>query len=265
MLGQMDWDAYWRFERFRRRCDPLDFRKWKSDSQRALKGLYPGAPRLLDSTAGLGDHTVNLAEAGFRVEACDRSPVAREATREALAEAGLDVPVFDAEWAALDRPGRYDLIFNDALHWIEDPDALRAALRGFFDALTPGGALVFFFADAAKPQAGYGLELMEWDWAHMEHERVAWEHTLGERTVTLSVLAERHATTIDEHHVYLDREGDAPPRASALTMTRIYRWDWHGIAPLLAELGYVELRSDHFENTAKGYTFAMSRAFKPAA
>ena len=56
-----------------------------------------------------------------------------------------------------------------------------------------------FFADAAKPQAGYGLELMEWDWAHMEHERVAWEHTLGERTVTLSVLAERHATTLDEH------------------------------------------------------------------
>jgi len=98
----------------------------------------------------------------------------------------------------------------------------------------------------------------------MERERVAWEHTLEGRTVTLTVLAQRNATTIDEHHVYLDRQDGAPPEASALTMTRIYRWDWHGVAPLLTEVGFTELRSDHFENTAKGYTFAMSRAFKPA-
>ena len=123
--------AYWRFELFRRKCDPLDFRAWKRDSQRELKKLYPGRPLLLDSTAGLGDHTVNLAEEGFEVEACDVSEVALEATRRAVTEAKLDAPVFRARWEALDRPGRYDLVFNDALHWTYEPDDLRAALRGF--------------------------------------------------------------------------------------------------------------------------------------
>ena len=51
-----DWDRYWRFEDFRRSCDPLDFRRWKRDSQRALRALHPGDEvRLLDATAGMGD------------------------------------------------------------------------------------------------------------------------------------------------------------------------------------------------------------------
>lgn len=262
MLGRFDWDTYWRFELFRRRCDPLDFRRWKRDSQRELKRLYPGAPRLLDSTAGLGDHTVNLAEEGFRVEACDLSEVALEATRRAVHDAGLDVSVFRAPWHALERPGRYDLIFNDALHWIYDEAELRAALAGFFDALAPGGALVFFFADADKPSEG--PELLEWDWSQLggERARLAWDHAHEGTRVTLSVVAERGADFIDEHHLYLVREGDAPASLSTLTVRRVYRWDFGRLALLLTEAGFVDLRTDHFRNV-KGYTFAMSRAFKP--
>lgn len=262
MLGRMDWDLYWRFELFRRCCDPLDFRRWKRDSQRELKRLYPGTPLLLDSTAGLGDHTVNLAEEGFRVEACDVSEVALEATRRAVREAGLDVPVFRARWEALGRPGRYELIFNDALHWIYEPGELRAALAGFFDALAPGGALVFFFADADKPSEGQ--ELLEWDWSQLggERARIAWDHVHDGTRVTLTVLAERGEDFIDEHHLYLVREGEAPATLSSLTVRRVYRWDFARLAPLLVEAGFVDLRSDHFENV-KGYTFAMSRAFKP--
>ena len=259
----MDWDTYWRFELFRRRADPLDFRRWKRDSQRALRALHPGADvRLLDSTAGLGDHTVNLAEVGFRVEACDRSEVALEATRAAVAEAGLDVPVFGADWAALDRPDRYDLIFNDALHWIYAPDALRAALAGFLEALTPGGALVFFFADQAKPREGHGLEQLADDWDGVAAARLAWDHTIGDRTVTATLLADRGHDYVDERHVYVSRVGSAPPTVDALTVRHVYRWDWHALSPLLADVGYVDLCTDHFENV-KGRWFAMSRAFKP--
>ena len=43
-----------------------------------------------------------------------------------LRDAGLDVPVFDARWEALGEthPARYDLIFHDALHWVEAPEAM---------------------------------------------------------------------------------------------------------------------------------------------
>lgn len=264
MLDQLDWDTYWRFELFRRSCDPLDFRRWKRDSQRELKKLYPGRPLLLDSTAGLGDHTVNLAEEGFEVEACDVSEVALEATRRAVAEAKLDVPVFRARWEKLGRPGRYDLIFNDALHWIYERDAMQEALSGLYDALAPGGALVFFFADRAEPEPGAGRAMLEREWAGAERARVAWDHTHDGTTVTLTVLAERGEDFIDEHHLYLVREQGGAPRLETLTMRRVYRWDWHALAPLLAEAGFVDPRTDHFQNV-KGRWYAMSRAFKPRA
>ncbi|MBX3274251.1 MAG: class I SAM-dependent methyltransferase [Sandaracinaceae bacterium] len=263
MLGALDWDRYWRFERFRRRCDPLDFRRWKRDSQRALKGLYPGRPRLCDATAGLGDHTVNLAEEGFEVEACDTSPVAREATRAALAEAGLDVPVHDVEWARLGEGGpRYDLVFNDAVHWVYDEAPLRAALTGMLAALRPGGALVYFFADASEPDADAGRRILEWDAAHLEPARIAWEHERDGTRVGLTLVASRGDDFIDEHHLYHVREGGGPTRLETLTMRRVYRWDHFHLAPILTDVGFVELRTDHFDNV-KGHRFAMNRAFKP--
>jgi hypothetical protein len=258
-----DWDRYWRYELFRRRADPLDFRRWKRDSQRELKALYPGSPRLLDSTAGLGDHTVNLAEEGFVVEACDTSPVAREATRAAVREAGLEVEVFDAPWERLERPGRYGLIFNDALHWTYEEEALRAQLRGLFEALAPGGALVYFFAEAEDPAPDAGLRVLAWDWEHMERERTAWAHEVDETHVSLTIVADKGKDFIDEHHIYRVKEPGGDEREERLTMRRVYRWDWYHLTPLLAEVGFVDIRSEQFDNRAKGYRFAMNRAHRP--
>lgn len=260
------WDAYWRFEAFRREADPLDFRRWKRDSQRALRGLYPDpGVRLLDATAGMGDHTINLAEEGFVTECTDVSPVARELTRSALAEAGLDVPVHDCSWESLGErfAARFDLIFNDAIHWTLDEDALERQLRGTLGALRPGGALVFFFADARDPNEGAGRRVLAHDWERMQTPRLGFDHRVGDRHVTLALHAERHEHVIDEHHVYVDRAGDAEPEVHALTLPHVYRWDWHALVPVLERVGYVDVRSDLFRNEAGGYDFAMNRAFRP--
>ncbi len=265
MLGELDWDTYWRFEAFRRACDPLDFHRWKRDSQRALRELYPGeGVRLLDSTAGMGDHTVNLAEEGFVVEACDESAVARAETEAAVRAAGLAVPVFEAAWERLaeTHAARWDLIFNDALHWTWDEAALRAQLAGFLGALKPGGALVFFFADARMPEEGAGLQLLEEDWGGPE-PRVAWSHAKDGRRVTLTVMKERGPDYIDAHHLFHDQRAGGAPTLETLTMREVYRWDWHALSRLLADVGFVDVRSDVFPNRAKGYDFAMNRAFRP--
>jgi SAM-dependent methyltransferase len=265
MLDAMDWDTFWRWELFRRASDPLDARRWKRDSSRALRSLFPGTPgpRLLDATCGLGDHTVNLAEEGFRVEACDSSAIAREATRAALLAAGLDLPVFDARWERLGEThaDRYDLIFHDAIHWIEDDDALDAALRGLRGALAPGGALVFFFADAREPEPGQGLASLAWDWEQLPRATLAWEHENQGRRVSLTVVNQRHADSIDQHHLYLVREAQSPPRLEALTVRRIYKWDWHGIGRALARAGFGAVRSHAFDNV-KGYSYALNLAFR---
>jgi SAM-dependent methyltransferase len=265
MIGEFDWETYWRWELFRRACDPVDFRRWKRDSQRELKRLYADRPDalLLDSTCGLGDHTVNLAEEGFRVEACDLSPIARDATCEAVRAAGLDVPVFEARWEELGTThrSRYDVIFNDVIHWIGDEAALEAALRGMFGALKPGGALVYFFADEREGAPGEGIRSLEWDWAKMERAEIAWDHARGNTRVTLTVMNERGPDFIDQHHLYAIREGDAKPRLDTLTQRRWYRWDWHALTPVLARAGFTGMHSRHFRNV-KGYEYAMNFAYR---
>ncbi len=260
-----DWDLFWRHERLHRQHDPVDFRRWKSASQKALREVFPGAGvRVLDSTAGLGDHTVNLAECGFVVDACDASAEARKATIEAVRAAGLDVRVFDARWETLatQTSTRYDLIFNDAIHWIEGDDAMLAALAGLREALAPGGALVFFFADPAEPDEGAGLRNLAWDREGTPAHSLAWDHATddGGRVthVRVAVPAERH---MDEHLLYVVRDRDGAVRLESTVMRRVYRWDWHAMTRALAKAGYGEVIGRHFVND-KGHSFAMCWALR---
>lgn len=263
-----DWDLYWRFERLHRRHEPVDFRRWKRASQRALREMFPGdGVRVLDSTAGLGDHTVNLAELGFVVEACDASAEARDATGEAVRAAGLEVEIFDARWEALgsERPGRYDLVFNDAIHWIERDDEMHAALAGIRGALRPGspgargGALVFFFADPNRREPGAGLENLAWDREGTRAHELLWDHPTDEGRVTHVRVAVPNETTLDEHHLYVV-QARAGTRLESTRMRRIYRWDWHAMSEACARAGYREVTGTSFEND-KGHRATMCLAW----
>ena len=268
MLDRLDWDTYWRWELFRRASDPLDFRQWKRDSSRELREVFRDRPDalLLDSTCGLGDHTVNLREVGWRVEACDDSECALEATARVVREAGLDVPIFRTRWETLgaSRPGRYDVIFNDALHWVFDRDEMTRVLRGLHDALRPGGALVFFFADERHPEPGAGLHVLEWDRTHLERASLAWDLQVGSTRATLTVVNEFGSDFVDQHHLYVSREGEGPAQLESLTMRRVYRWDWHAISLALRDAGFEGAHSKHFKNV-KGHTFAMNFAYRELA
>lgn len=262
-MTTIDWDGYFRYELLHRRYDPVDFRRWKRASQRALRELHPGPNvRALDATAGLGDHTVNLAEVGFVTEASDASPVARQATMDALAAAKLDVPVHDARWETLGTQlgQRFDLIWNDAIHWIEGEDAMHAALVGARDALVPGGALVFFFADARMPEPLAGRTILAWDKEHLARHELAWSHADGDAEVTHVVVREHGATFIDEHHLYVRRTPHEKSLES-LMMRRIYDWDWAAMNRALERAGFGDVRSDLFTND-HGKSVALNRAFR---
>ena len=261
MVGGLDWDTHWRWELFRRACDPLDVRRWKRDSSQALWSLV-GSPgvRLLDSTCGLGDHTINLRDAGFEVSACDASSFALDAARHAIEEANLTVPLFVSRWQDLGkREARYDVVFNDVLHWVYDPNELREAASGLRDALVPGGALVFFFADGREPEESAGLKILAWDWQQLGRTSLAWEHRREDTSVSLALLNERGEDFIDQHHFYVIREGRAAPRLETLTMRRVYRWDFHAITRLLGEVGFGDVVSHAFRNV-KGHSYALNLA-----
>lgn len=263
---ETDWDTFWRWEIARRKVDPVDFRRWKADSSRALRGLPAGAdrhgrpPRLLDSTCGLGHHAIIQHEVGFSTEACDASHRVLEAARLLMQAEGVDVPVFQAHWESLGqmRPARYDLVFNDEIHQVLGVAGLRAALAGIRGTLRPGGWLVFFFADAAKPDDGPNQA--EHEWNHMERERVAWSLQADGLEVTHHVRAERpEPDLILERHSYRIRQPDGDTRVERTTMPKNYHWDWNHIVPVLEETGFDRVDSHRFINV-HGRTYSLNLA-----
>jgi hypothetical protein len=251
---------HWRWEIFRRSCDPLDVRKWKRDSSAALWSLLgkPGA-RLLDSTCGLGDHAINLRDVGFDVEACDASAFVLEEAAKSIRNAGLEVPVFVSRWQDLGkRQARYDVVFNDVIHWIYDPGELAEAAAGLRDALVPGGSLVFFFADGREAEPHAGRKILEWDWEKMGRTELAWEHEKDGTRVSLALMNERGDDFIDQHHFYVIREKEKT-RLESFTMRRVYRWDFHALSRALEDAGFGDITSHAFQNV-KGHGYALNLA-----
>ncbi|WP_461164089.1 class I SAM-dependent methyltransferase [Arthrobacter sp. R4-81] len=108
-------------------------------------GLDPGG-QILDCACGIGLLAVGLAEAGFRVTACDASPAMVERT-QALARAhGVEVSTRVCRWDQLPDPGwqdRFDAVMcvgNSLAHAV-GRSGRRAALDGMASVLATGGVL----------------------------------------------------------------------------------------------------------------------------
>lgn len=260
--SETTWDRLLRWERFHRSFEPVDFRRWKRASQAHLRTLFPGEGlRVLDATAGLGDHSVNLAELGFVVTAGDASPVAREATTEAARSANVTIEVADLRWETVgtERPLAYDLVFHDAIHWIEQPEAMHAALASLRKTLRPKGALVFFFADPRDPQPGAGERVRQWDLAHLPRMERLWRHPYEDGTVTHEVMRLPSGDAIDERHVFTVGGGDTTSELQEAPLRRIYRWDFHTMKDACASAGFASLEGHVFDND-KGLPTAMCLA-----
>lgn len=257
------WDVLLHFERAHRVHAPVDFRRWKKASQRALRARFPGDDvRVLDATAGLGDHTVNLAELGFITSAGDASEVAREATRAACAAAGLDVPVLDIRWETLGQthPAHFDLIFHDAIHWIEQQDVMHEVLQSLRAALRPQGALAFFFADVRDSDPGAGARVRAWDLAHMTRHELAYREPYEGGYVTKTIVRVPVNDIVEEHHLFAIETPNAAPRLESATLHRIYRWDFAAMQQAVQQAGFSRLEGQLFLND-KGHETAMCLAY----
>ena len=257
------WDVLLRFERAHRAHAPVDFRRWKKASQAALRTLFPGDDvRVLDATAGLGDHTVNLAELGFQVSAGDASEVAREATLAACIAAGLEVPVLDVQWETLgtSHPAQFDLIFHDAIHWIEHEAVMHEVLQSLRAALRPEGALVFFFADFRDVTPGAGDRVRLWDIQNLARHELAYREPYEGGHVTKTVVRVPVNDVVEEHHLFVIEAPDAEPRLESATLTRIYRWDFAAMQEIVLRAGFSRLEGHLFVND-KGHETAMCLAY----
>lgn len=111
----------------------------------------------LDVGCGTGKSALPLIRRGYDVSACDLSPAM---VRRARAKLGTTANVFVADMRALAVDQRFELVtcLDDALNYLLSATDLNSAIRGFADALLPGGIVAFDLNTAATYRSAFGVE-----------------------------------------------------------------------------------------------------------
>ena len=108
---------------------------------------------VLDLACGTGSMSVLMAKKGYRVLGADLSEDMLSMAFEKAAELEENRPYFICQpMEELQLPYTVDLIVCclDSLNYVTDPTVCRKALERCFDALVPGGALIFDINSAEK-------------------------------------------------------------------------------------------------------------------
>jgi SAM-dependent methyltransferase len=113
------------------------------DQVLALLDLDSGA-RVLDIPCGVGRHSVELAERGFRVTGVDATAAYLETASERAREAGVEVEFVHEDMREFRREASFDAVVNlyTSFGYFEDRADDERTARNVYESLKPGGALV---------------------------------------------------------------------------------------------------------------------------
>ncbi|OLR92513.1 class I SAM-dependent methyltransferase [Actinokineospora bangkokensis] len=105
---------------------------------------FPAGARVLDQCCGPAVFTVPLAAEGYRVTGIDLSPVMLSRAEKALADAGVEAELVQADMREFARAGAFDAIVNlyTSFGYFDDHEDNQRTLQNAYDSLAPGGVLV---------------------------------------------------------------------------------------------------------------------------
>ncbi len=136
-----------------------------------------GDETILDIPCGTGRHALELARRGFDVTGVDRTASYLDEARRRARDKSLQVQWVHQDMRSFSRPEAFDIVLNmyTSFGYFEDIADDRAAARGFFEALRPGGRLVMELHGKENLAAGFNAR----DWVELDDGRVL----LEERTI----------------------------------------------------------------------------------
>jgi len=248
-----DYAVHYRWEWFRRSQWRGTFRQRKRHSSGGFVELVTerglADEPVLDCSCGLGLKTIVMHEAGLNVRGADGCAAAVEYARLLAAEEGRpDIAYFRSAWA--DLPGasdeRYAAIFNDALSWVYTEEEMAASLRGFHEALQPGGLLVYM--GAVPGSDGSERTIMEQEWRRLTADGtcgLGWRHAEGGVSVQELWTYARGGDFIDKRHLLVIDE-DGARRLEDWTLRHAYKWQWPKMESFLRAAGFVEFTTKEF-------------------
>lgn len=112
--------------------------------------LPPPPARVLVPGCGRGHEVLELARRGYAVTALDFAPAALDALRSALAAAGLDAQLIQADVLGWQAPQPFDAIYEQTCLCALDPAQWPAYAAQLAAWLRPGGQLLALFMQTGR-------------------------------------------------------------------------------------------------------------------
>ncbi len=125
--------------------EDVPYENWVDFVLKKAQGYGVEGKRMLDLACGTGTLAIGLARAGLEVEGLDLSPEMLAAARGKAEEAGITLPLYEQDMTAFEGLGDFDLVgcFIDSLNYLRDGKAVQDVFTNAFNALKPGGILMF--------------------------------------------------------------------------------------------------------------------------
>ncbi len=259
-VPRTDWDLIHKWERFRREQWLPQWRQSRLEDDAAAYAFASlaqlvKAEVLLDSACGLGQRAVLLARRGLNILGSDISSSAIEGARQFATAEGVPTSFFTASWAEVARaaPHRFDGILCTGLCLTSAWDELCAALGGLYQALRPGGFLMFKGAGSSAPP-DEGKRLLSAEWDHQPHQQAKFLWREGDCTCGSILFKHRAADYLDYEYIYLVAEKGTVRLESAI-LRRPFYWTWKHWAEAARRAGFCHLETREYDLPAGKASF----------
>ena len=161
----------------------VNYEKWAAHYARLMQ-LYqvPEKGRCVECACGTGGLTLPLRRLGYQMTGVDLSEEMLAAAMEKARSAGLSIPFVrqDMRFLALPRRAECVLATCDGVNYLASPEAAQAFFHAAYNALRPGGALIFDVSTPEKLQNTLGNHTLFSDddqisyiWRNAWHEKNA--------------------------------------------------------------------------------------------
>lgn len=137
----------------------VDYTGWAAHYRGLMEAAgVPAHGKCVECACGTGSLTLPLQKAGYQMTGVDLSEDMLALAMEKARREGLLIPFIRQDMAKLTLPRRADCVLAtcDGVNYLTEPDKARAFFRSAYDALKPGGALIFDVSTPEKLQGTLG-------------------------------------------------------------------------------------------------------------
>lgn len=173
----------------------VDYAGWAAHYQRLMQQMgVPARGRCVECACGTGSLTLPLRRAGYQMTGVDLSGDMLAEAMEKARAAGLMIPFICQDMTRLSVPRRVDCVLStcDGVNYLTSPAAVQAFFRAAFQALRPGGALIFDVSTPEKLSGTLGNQTLTEDDPEISY---IWQNAYSEKTacvdMSLSIFVRR--------------------------------------------------------------------------